>query len=270
MRHSPVLLLVLLPFAFAVPTAAEPAAVAVDLSYDGYKSGFHVFSMQSQLLLTPQGYRITMTGHTVGMIGFFYHAKWQTWADGVWSDHGVQSQHFENRGVFGGQPRHVAINFFHGDAEVLALQPVDDGEHAPVSPDLEHHVIDTLSVTALVIHQVATQGHCGGAATAFDGRQVEALTLTAGGFEDLKATDRSIWRGPTLRCVIDARVLGGFFTDGTTGVTRQDTIWMGNVLPEVSPLPVRMTATFHHLGRTVLYLTGARLRDAGPLAATRP
>ena len=36
-----------------------------------------------------------------------------------------------------------------------------------------------------------------------------------------------------------------------------ETIWLAPVLPGVPDLPVRMTATTHHLGRTTLYLTGA-------------
>ena len=266
MRRFIALLLLALP----ASAVADSGPVIVDLSYDGYRSGFRVFSMQSEVELTPTGYHIAISGHTTGMVGFFYHAKWQTQADGLWTARGVQSLRFDNRGVFGGQPRHVSLDFVHGDAEVLALQPTSDGEHAPVLPALEHHVIDSLSITALVIHQTAMIGHCQGQAKTFDGRQVEALTLLADGAEDLPPTDRSSWRGATLRCLLDARVLGGFFIDEKTDPTRQDTIWMAGVLPGVPPIPVRMTATLHHLGHTVLYLTSAKLRDAGMLTANRP
>lgn len=261
-------------FLFALPVCADadPPPVVVELSYDGYASGFRVLSMESELLLAPSGYRITMTGHTAGMVGFLYHATWETVADGAWTESGVAPQHFDNSGVFGGQQRHVAIDFVRGDPVIRVLQPLDDGEHLPVVPDTTHHDIDSLSITALVIRQIAMLGHCEGQTKAFDGRQVEELTLHAAGGEDLPVTGRSSWRGPTLRCNVDAHVLSGFFRDEAADAARAytDTIWMGNVLPGLPPLPVRMTAMTRHLGRTVLYLTGAKLRDAGTLTANRP
>ncbi len=258
--------------ALPVPAGADPAPVAVQLTFDGYASGFRVLSMQTEMLLAPTGYRIAIAGRTAGMVGLLYHANWQTWADGTWTASGISPQHFDNAGVFGGQPRHVALVFEHGEPVIRTLDPPDDTEHLPVTADAIRHAVDSLSITALVIHQIATQGHCAGETVAFDGRQAEALTLHAAGGEDLPATTRSSWRGPTLRCDIDARVIAGFFREGDTEASRNyvDTLWMGNVLPGVPPLPVRMTATTHHLGRVMLYLTKATLRDAGTLTARTP
>ena len=262
-------LLLVLPFR---PAAADPQPVVVELSYSGYSRGFHVVTMKSVLTMTPNGYRITLAGHTAGVVGFLYHARWQTWAEGEWNGSGVSALHFDNEGVFGGQPRHVAVAFTHGDATIETLQPPDDGEHTSVPPSFEQHVIDSVSVTALVVHEVATQGHCGGQVRVFDGRQVEAVYLHADGPDDLPLTDRSSWRGPTLRCVLDTHVLAGFYRDELSDAlrTHADTIWMGNVLPDVPPLPVRMSTVTHHIGRIMLYLTDARLRDPGTLTANRP
>ena len=264
--------LVLLLLAIPAAAGADPAPVVVHLTYDGYASGFRVLSMDTDLLLAPTGYRITMSGRTAGMVGFLYHANWQTWADGTWTAGGVSPLHFDNSGSFGGQPRQVAITFLHGDPVLRTLQPADDGEHLPLATDLMRRAIDSLSVTALVIRQVATLGRCEGQITAFDGRQVEALILRTGGDEALPATGRSSWRGPALRCDIESRVLDGFFRDENPGESRvyTDSIWLGNVLAGVPPLPVRMTAMTHHLGRTMLYLTGVTMRDAGTLTANRP
>ena len=273
MRPFLVLLPVLLPvLLLPLPVAADPAPTVIELTYSGYASAFHVLTMQSEMELTPTGYRITIAGHTAGMVGFLYHARWRTWDDGVWDGSGVQSLHFDNDGVFGGDPRHVAMTFDHGTAEISVLQPPNDGEHTPVPPAMEHHVIDSLSLTALVVHQVATLGHCAGHATAFDGRQVEAVTLRTDGTEVLPPSDRSSWHGATLRCVIDTRVLAGFYHSEQSDPMRlrSDIVWLGSVLPNLPPLPVRMTASLHHLGRIVLYLTDARLRGAATQTATRP
>jgi hypothetical protein len=256
------LLLLILP----ARAGADPAPLVVHLTYDGYASGFRVLSMQSDLVLGTTGYRISMSGHTAGMVGFLYHANWQTWSEGSWSDGGVAPDHFQNVGVFGGQPRRVDMDFIRGNPVLSVLQPPDDGEHLPVPPAVAHDAIDSLSVTALVIRRVAMLGNCKGEAKSFDGRQVSRLALRATGGEDLAPTSRSSWRGPALRCDIDYQVLGGFFRDDTPQ-SFVDTIWLGNVLPGAPPLPVRMAALTHHLGRTILYLTSATLRDPGTLTA---
>ena len=192
-----------------VTAAADPGPVVIDLTYTGYASGFRVVTMQSELQLTPNGYRIAMAGQTAGVVGFVYHAHWQSWADGVWNGPNVTALHFDNHGVYGGDPRQVAIAFRGSQAAVPALQPPDDGEHTPVPPMFTHNVIDGLSLTALVVHQVATLGHCAGQVTTFDGRQVESLALAGDGTEMLPTTGRSDWRGPTLRCRIGRSRTGG-------------------------------------------------------------
>lgn len=245
-----------------VTAVANPGPAVIDLTYAGYASGFRVVTMQSELLLTPSGYRIAMAGQTAGIVGVVYHARWQSWADGAWNGPGVNALHYDSDGVYGGDPRHVAIAFKASEAVVRALQPPDDGEHTPVPPTFTHDVIDGLSVTALVVHQVATLGHCVGQVTTFDGRQVESLTLGGDGTEMLPATDRSGWRGPTQRCRIDARVVAGFYHDEKADPLRTHTefIWLGNVLPGLPLLPVRMTASSNHIGHVMLYLTGAKLK----------
>jgi hypothetical protein len=267
MRWHLAFLMLMLP----VRAGADPAPVALHLTYDGYASGFRVFRLESDLLLGPGGYRIAMTGHTSGMFGFVYHARWHTLAEGTWTEAGVLPQHFENTGVFGGQPRRVDIDFVNGNPVLRVLQPPDDGEHLPVPPGLAQHAIDTLSIMAMVIRQTGMLGHCGGTTKEFDGRQVELLELRAAGADDLLATSRSSWRGPTLRCDIAAHVLGGFFRDNKPELRDHvDSIWMAAVQPGMALLPVRMTAMTYRLGRTVLYLTGVTVRNPGTLTARQP
>ncbi len=264
--------LALFLLALPVRAGADPGAVVVDLTYDGYRSGFHVLTLHSEMLMAPSGYRIALSGHTAGMVGLLYHANWQSWADGTWTDSGVQPLHFDTAGVFGGQPRHVAIEYERGAPVIHTLEPADDGEHTPVPPGMAQHTIDSLSITALVIHQVAMLGRCEGQVTTFDGRQLQTMALQASGAEYLPVISRSSWSGPTLRCELDAHVLAGFYRGDSSEAARirGDTIWLGSVLPGVPPLPVRSTTTTHHLGRLTIYLTGASLRNAATLTAKAP
>ena len=130
----------------ALPQAAgaDPAPVAVRLTYDGYAAGFHVLSLTTELSLGATAHRIAITGHTVGMVGFFYHADWRTLSEGVWSGAGIAPQLYDNAGTFGGSPRHVALAYAQGNPVLRTLAPPDDGEHDPVPPDFARHSVDPL------------------------------------------------------------------------------------------------------------------------------
>jgi Protein of unknown function (DUF3108) len=266
MRWLAAVILLVLPGIAGAGAGAGAEPGVIDLSYDGYAAGFRMLTLQSELWITPMDYRIVVAGRTAGIVGVAYHAHWQSTAKGTWTDGAVNALRFDSVGVFGGQPRHVAIAFHQGDAELGALQPPDDGEHTPVPPALRHRVIDGLSVTAMVIHQVAKLGRCQGQVRSYDGRTVEALMLRTVGNEVLPASGRSSWHGHTLRCQIDARTLGGFYHDEQSDPlkTHSETLWLGNVLAGVPALPVRMTASSYNLGHIVFYLTGAKRRDAVP------
>lgn len=268
--RTPTALLVLLGLPFAA--RADPVPPAVQLVYDGYTSGFHVLSITTDLNVTTTGYQIEMTGHTAGMVGVMYHARWHTVSDGRWAGPDAVPLHYDNEGVFGGEPRHVAIDYMDGDPVLRALVPLDDHEHGPVPAALQKHTIDGLSVLALAMHQIMESGTCGGAVTTFDGRSVEARTLHTVGMEQLPATSRSSFQGPALRCDIDSRVLAGFFHNDPNEPQRAytDSMWFARISPELPPLPVRFTATTHHIGRTLLYLTSMTLHPPGAMAATRP
>ena len=264
--------LALLFLALPFQAAAQSAPVVADLTYWGYKDGFHVLTAHSEILLSPSGYRITLTGHTTGLIGLFFRARWHALADGNWTDDGVQPLHFDNQGVFGGHPRRVALQFAGGDPVIRTLSPVDDGEHTPVPPYATRDSIDTLSVTALLVHQVATLGTCQGEVRVFNGRSVEEMSIVRGGADYLAATSRSLYSGPTLRCDLHSHVIAGFFIGDDSPKSRHfdDSVWLATIFHGVPALPVRTTATTHHLGHIVLYLTAAKRRDIDTRTAKTP
>jgi hypothetical protein len=262
------LLVLLLP---AAPRA-DPAPVTLRLTYEGYAAGLLAITITSDLTLGRDGYRIAMNGHTAGMIGFLYRAQWRTLSEGAWAGPGIAPALYDNAGTFGGEPRHVEIAFRRGLPDLLTLDPPDDREHEPAPPGLARPSIDTLALSALVIHQVAASGGCGGRVTTFDGRQVQAVTLQNGGIEQLAHTDRSSFQGPAERCDLTGQVLAGFERDdpARSRATSHDAIWLGPVVAGLPDLPVRMTATTRHLGHTTLYLTGATVIEGTTRTASKP
>jgi hypothetical protein len=267
-RLAALFVLLLLP---AAPRA-DPGPVTLRLTYEGYAAGLHALTITSDLTLGPDGYRIAMTGHTAGVIGFLYRAQWRTLSEGAWAGPGIAPGLYDNAGTFGGEPRHVEIAFRHGLPDLLVLDPPDDREHEPAPPGLARPSIDTLALSALVIHQVADSGGCGGQVTTFDGRQVQSVMLQSGGTERLPPTDRSSFQGSAERCDLAGQVLAGFERDDPSRrhASFHDEIWLGPVVAGLPDLPVRMTATTHHLGHTTLYLTGAAVIDGTTLTASKP
>ncbi|MBN9509913.1 MAG: DUF3108 domain-containing protein [Alphaproteobacteria bacterium] len=262
------LLVLLLPGA----VRAEPGSVTIRLTYEGYASGLHALSITSDLTLGSDGYRIAMSGHTAGMIGFLYHARWRTVSEGTWAGAGIAPRLYDNAGTFGGEPRHVEIAFHHGMPDLLVLDPRDDHEHEPAPVGLADPSIDSLALSALLIRQVANDGTCGGRLTTFDGRQIQIVTLQSRGPEMLAPTDRSSFRGAAERCDVNGQVIAGFERDdpARTRTILHDAMWLGPVVAGAPNLPVRMNATTRHLGHTTLYLTGATVIDGGTRTASKP
>jgi hypothetical protein len=251
---------------------AEPGPVTIRLTYEGYAAGLHALSITSDLTLGGDGYRIAMSGHTAGMIGFLYHARWRTVSEGTWAGAGIAPRFYDNAGTFGGEPRHVEIAFQHGLPDLLALDPKDDHEHEPAPPSLAQPSIDSLALSALLIRQVANGGGCRGKLTTFDGRQIQTVTLQSRGTEVLAPTDRSSFRGAAERCDVTGQVVAGFERDDPerAHATLHDAMWLGRVIAGMPDLPVRMNATTRHLGHTTLYLTGAAVIDDTTHTASKP
>ena len=56
--------------------AAEITARTLDLTYDVYLGGLHIFTLDVDMTLQPDRYRVAAEGATQGMIGWLY--GWQT------------------------------------------------------------------------------------------------------------------------------------------------------------------------------------------------
>ncbi len=267
--RTPVISLAL-TLALSAAALADPPPTVVHLIYEGYSAGFHMLDLQSDVTIGSDGYRIEMAGHTAGMIGFVYHANWHTEADGSWTGPGVLPAHYDNQGEFGGELRRVDMDYQQGNPVLRVLDPPDDHEHGPVPSTLERHTVDGLSVLALAIHQIMDGGTCIGRVMSFDGREVEDRTLRTIGMEQLPNTARSSFQGPALRCDVESHTVAGFYHNDATEAQRPytDSIWFARLAPDLPPLPVRFTATTHHTGRVLLYLTGMSQHPSGAMSAT--
>lgn len=237
--------------------------------YTGYSHGLTVLKLSASLTLSPTAYGAHVSFHTAGMAGFMVRITNDSHVSGVFHGDQALPALFEGSGYFHGGNRATRIVYKDGNPTVQLLTPPVEHERSPVPPDLTPHTIDTLSAVALLIHEVAQGGDCAGSITTFDGRRLATQTVHDAGSEDLAQTGRSMFHGPALRCDFEGRQLAGFVTDENQGDLRRPrhgTAWLAAVLPNVPPVPVRVSFDNNILGQVTLYLTGVSAAAAGAAA----
>jgi hypothetical protein len=266
-----VLAFLMLPALSVHAPAAENGAYSVE--YTGYSHGLTVLKLAGSLAISPVAYTAHVTFHTAGLIGFMVHSDNDSTAEGMFQGAQAQPSLFEGHGNLRGTERATRIEYTGGNPVIRLLTPPAERERTPVPAQDTLHTIDTLSAAALLVHQVATTGHCDGSATTFDGRRLSILTAHTTGEEVLRKTDRSIFAGQALRCDFDGRQTGGFVTNENEDALRKPrhgTAWLAPILPNAPPVPVRVIFDNKILGEVTLYLTSVHGADELQAAKAAP
>jgi len=139
----------------AVPAAPLPAArhEGFDLSYDVYRSGFHVLSLDFDLALDGQHYRSDAQLRSAGIVAWLFDWRLEAASAGDLAGDGVAPLRHRRANHWRGSVRSVAIDYTSGmPAEVRAEPPYGDDVARAVSPDMLVGTLDPVSaVTALVL-----------------------------------------------------------------------------------------------------------------------
>lgn len=251
--------------AFAQPALrpAPPAPIDANLhlSYEAFAAGLSVIELAASVELTPQSYRVETRFRTSGLFGAVVHAESASSVSGRWQGRAAVPVQFYSYGTLRGTPRRTQIDYVGGEPFVRVLEPADD-DREPVAKADERNAIDTLSALALLVHEFASTGSCGGETRIFDGRRVSEITVTDGGVETLEPDHHSRFRGAAHRCDFVGRQIAGFVKD----VDRHDlqkpqrgAAWLAPALPGQTPMPVRIRFHTRFFGDATMYLD-----DAGP------
>ena len=243
------------------PAARAQPAPELHAGYDVYAVGVPVAVLNTGFALGPSGYRIDLSFHTTGLIGWLYRGHQQSGVEGQWQGDRPAPTRFAGDGVWGGRARQTLIDYADGQPLVRSLVPPNDEEREPVPPALQANSVDALSAIAMLIRRVARTGRCEAEATTFDGRRAVDVAARTVGEEVLPPSTRSIFTGRALRCDFEGRLLAGFLRDGDQAELRRPrhgSAWLAQIEPGGPPIPVRVDFETRWFGPATMYLTGAR------------
>ena len=159
----------------AAGSAAIPAAVmrgSAEVSYRGYVAGLHVTNMRVGAELGPQGYKVGIDFHVVGMAGTLLRAQNMALTQGGWDGNRAAPKSYESQGQFRGAPRKMQIEYPDGQPHIVAsILPVSEPRE-PVPEALQKDTMDDLSAIAHLLRAVAMTGRCEGKVQLYDGLRV--------------------------------------------------------------------------------------------------
>ncbi len=259
----------------SVAAAAEPLpARTVDLTYDVYLGGLHIFTFDIDMALQPDRYRVTAEGATQGMVGWLY--EWQTKlaAEGLDRNGRIEPQRYDVESNWQGNQRTVQLGFAEEGRYDLQRTPPPEPD-----PDIEgglpetlpEGIVDPLSLAVAASRVLEENGRCDQTLPVFDGQRRYDLTLTHIDAATLPPSEYSAYHGPAVRCSFSMKRISGFRKSWRTkrqvaADASPPTIWLAPIRQDLPPLPVRYDGAIA-LGNIVIHLTKAQVRSGSDEAA---
>jgi hypothetical protein len=253
-------------------TAEAVAARTLDLTYDIYLGGLHIFTFDVDMTLRPDRYRVAAEGATQGMIGWLY--AWQTKlaADGLDRNGRIAPQRYDVESTWQGSQRTVQLGFGEDGRYELEQTPPPEPD-----PDIEgglpetlpEGTVDPLSLAVAASRALAENGRCDQTLPVFDGRRRYDLTLTQADEATLPPNAYSVYQGPAVRCSFSMKRISGFrksWKRQPGAGSSAPTIWVAAIQPDLPPVPVRYDGAIA-LGNIVIHLTRADVRTGSDEAA---
>lgn len=251
----------------AVAAETSPARM-VDLTYDVYLGGLHIFTFDVDMTLQADRYRVAAEGGTQGMIGWLY--EWQTKlaAEGLDRNGRIEPQRYDVDSNWQGNQRTVQLGFAEGGRYDLRQTPPPepDPDIEGALPDsLPQGIVDPLSLALAASRALAESGRCDQTVPVFDGRRRYDLTLKHIDEATLPPSEYSVYEGPAVRCSFSMKRISGFRKSWSSKRQPDDrssapTIWVATIRQDLPPMPVRYDGAIA-LGNIVIHLTKAQVRS---------
>ena len=251
----------------AVAAETSPARM-VDLTYDVYLGGLHIFTFDVDMTLQADRYRVAAEGGTQGMIGWLY--EWQTKlaAEGLDRNGRIEPKRYDVDSNWQGNQRTVQLGFAEGGRYDLRQTPPPepDPDIEGALPDsLPQGIVDPLSLALAASRALAESGRCDQTVPVFDGRRRYDLTLKHIDEATLPPSEYSVYEGPAVRCSFSMKRISGFRKSWSSKRQPDDrssapTIWVATIRQDLPPMPVRYDGAIA-LGNIVIHLTKAQVRS---------
>lgn len=248
--------------------AAEVASARfVDLTYEVYLGGLHIFTFDVDMALQPDRYRVTAEGGTQGMIGWLY--EWQTKlaAEGLDRNGRIEPRRYDMDSNWQSNRRRVRLSFAEGGRYDLQRTPPPEPDpdiEGGLPDSLPDGIVDPLSLAVAASRSLQQNGRCDQTLPVFDGQRRYDLTLKHVDEATLPPSEYSIYQGPAVRCSFSMKRISGFRKSWQSKRHPDDrssapTIWVAPLQPDLPPVPVRYDGAIA-LGNIVIHLTKAQVR----------
>jgi len=265
-----------LAMASALSLSPAPARAAetlspriVDLTYDVYLGGLHIFTFDVDMALQPDRYRVTAEGGTQGMVGWLY--EWQTKlaAEGLDRNGRIEPQRYDVESNWQGNPRTVHLGFAEGGRYDLERTPPPEPDpdiEGELPESLPEGIVDPLSLAVAASRALQQNGRCDQTVPVFDGQRRYDLTLKHIDEATLPPSEYSVYHGPAVRCSFSMKRISGFRKSWKSkrqwdAPSSAPMVWVARIQPDLPPVPVRYDGAIV-LGNIVIHLTKAEVRTA--------
>jgi hypothetical protein len=230
----------------------------VTASYNVFFGGFHVFSSTAEYANGAEGYNVSATGRTQGILDFFFEWTGETRTTGRFNGPRVTPKQHHSQGQVDGEVRRMTINYNDaGDVVDFVVEPTPDPEEVtPLPENAEVGTIDPLTVIADLGRSVSEGRGCAGTYSVFDGKRRYDLKISDKGETILKPTGYSVFSGPALACHVEWDMKGGARKEKNkySQTARDRTVYVAAPFEGAEPIPVAVTIETDY-GTVMAHLT---------------
>jgi hypothetical protein len=148
-----------------VPPASRAADLAparvADLKYEVYVGGLHIYSLDVEMVLQPDRYRLAARGETQGMVGLVYTWDTDLVAEGIDQDGRVEAQRYFSKTQWQSRRRTVQLGFTADGRYALQQDPPPEPDpdiEGALPESLPQGIVDPLSFAIAASRALAKTG----------------------------------------------------------------------------------------------------------------
>ena len=261
------------------PAAAPKTGGAgqiMELGYEVYLGGMHIFSLEVDMALRPGSYSVAAEGGTRGFIGWLYKWDLKVGAEGHDQAGEIRPRVYNAATDWQKNPRTMRLAFQDGGAYDVQRTPPpepDPDDVIELPSRLPDNIVDPLSLAVAATRALGENGKCAQTLPVFDGQRRYDLLIKDFGEAAIPQNRYSIYHGPATRCGFTMQRISGFSKKWRSSRQWDEdsasppTVWLAPIRAGLPPVPVRYEGAIA-LGNMVVHLTKAEVRTE--LAETPP
>lgn len=259
--------------AAVAPAGAADAAPAgssqvMNLTYEVYLGGMHIFSMNVDMANRPGSYSVAAAGGTQGFIGWLYKWDIKLAAEGQDQAGAIRPKTYASDTDWQKNPKTMKLTFEGGGKYDVARNPpeeIDVADEGEPPASLPEQTVDPLSLAVAATRAFAENGKCEQMLPVFDGKRRYDLKIKDLGPATIDKNRYSIYAGPAARCGFTMERISGFSKKRRYSrqwdeeTSEPPTIFVAPIRDGFPPVPVRYEGSIA-LGAIMIHLTKVDVR----------